>query len=183
MMHGLRASGNWGERGTNLLDTGAWFYEVYETADGGYISLGPIDARSCQEMLRITGLADDVDGGGPIPDQSDRDSWPSMKRRMAALIRTKTRDEWCSLLETTDACFAPVLGPEEAKDHPHNRLRGTFTEVGGVVQPAPAPRFSRTVPEIAGPPPGHGQHTDEALLDWGFSAEEINGLRSAQAIS
>ncbi len=182
MMHGMRASGNWGERGTNLLDTGAWFYEVYETADSRYISVGPIDARSCQEMLRITGLADDVDGGGPIPDQSDKDSWPSMKRRMAALIKTKTRDEWCALLETTDACFAPVLEPYEAKDHPHNRVRGTFTELGGVVQPAPAPRFSRTVPEIAGPPPGHGQHTDEALLDWGFSSEEIVELRTVQAI-
>jgi alpha-methylacyl-CoA racemase len=182
MMHGLRAAGDWGERGTNLLDTGAWFYEVYETADGGYISVGPIDARSCGDLLRIIGLADDVDGGGPVPDQSDRDSWPSMKRRMAALIKTRTRDEWCALLEGTDACFAPVLGPDEAPQHPHNRERGTFTEVAGVVQPAPAPRFSRTVPEIAGAPPRPGEHTDEALTDWGFSADEIAGLRAAEAI-
>ena len=182
MMHGLRASGKWGERGTNLLDTGAWFYEVYETADGGYISLGPIDERSCQEMLRLTGLADNVDGQGCVPDQSDRDSWPSMKQRMAALIKTKTRDEWCALLEGTDACFAPVLGPDEAAVHPHNRERGTFTEFAGVVQPAPAPRFSRTAPEIAGPPPGPGQHTEQALLDWGFSADEIAILRAAEAI-
>ncbi|MGZ4693728.1 MAG: CaiB/BaiF CoA transferase family protein [Acidimicrobiales bacterium] len=182
MMHGLRASGDWGERGTNLLDSGAWFYEVYETADGGYISLGPIDARSCQELLRITGLADDIDGGGPVPDQSDRDSWPAMKQRMAALIRTRTRDEWCALLEGSDACFAPVLDPDEAAEHPHNRERGTFTEVGGVVQPAPAPRFSRSVPEIAGPPPGPGEHTAEALSDWGFPAEEIAELRAAGAV-
>jgi len=182
MMHGLRAAGTWGERGTNLLDTGAWFYEVYETADGGYISLGPIDDRSCNEMLRITGLADNVDGGGRVPEQSDRDAWPSMKRRMAALIKTKTRDEWCALLEGTDACFAPVLGPAEAAVHPHNRQRGTFTELAGVVQPAPAPRFSRTAPEIAGPPPGPGQHTDEALSDWGFSPGEIARLRSVEAI-
>jgi alpha-methylacyl-CoA racemase len=182
MMYGLRASGDWGERGTNLLDTGAWFYEDYETADGGNISLGPIDPRSCHEMLRMTGLADDVDGGGPVPEQSDRDSWPSMKRRLAAVVKTKTRDEWCALLEGTDACFAPVLSPDEAEQHPHNRERGAFTEVAGVVQPAPAPRFSRTVPEIAGPPPQLGQHTDEALSDWGFSADEIAKLRATQAI-
>jgi alpha-methylacyl-CoA racemase len=182
MMHGLRSSGDWGERGTNLLDSGAWFYEVYETADGRYVSLGPIDAKSCQELLRITGLVDDVDGGGDLPDQSDRSSWPAMKERMAAFMRTKTRDEWCALLEGSDACFAPVLGPEEAPAHPHNRERGTFTEVAGVVQPAPAPRFSRTVPEIAGPPPGPGQHTAEALSDWGFRAEEIAELRAKGAV-
>ena len=182
MMHGLRSSGQWGERGTNLLDTGAWFYEVYETADGGYISIGPIDAKSCAELLRLTGLTDDVDGGGPIPDQNDRDTWPSMKGRLTALIRTRTRDEWCALLEGTDACFAPVLGPDEAPQHPHLRQRGTFTEVAGVVQPAPAPRFSRTVSEIAGPPPRPGQHTDEGLSDWGLSGEELVGLRAAGAI-
>jgi alpha-methylacyl-CoA racemase len=182
MMHGLRASGQWGRRGTNLLDTGAWFYEVYETADGGYISVGPIDERSCQELLQITGLADDVDGGGEVPDQSDKESWPAMKRRLAALIKTRTRDEWCTVLEGTDACFAPVLEPDEAKDHPHNRQRGTFTELAGVVQPAPAPRFSRTAPEISGPPPSVGQHTEEALLDWGFAADEIARLRALGAI-
>jgi alpha-methylacyl-CoA racemase len=183
MMHGLRFSGEWKERGTNLLDSGAWFYEVYETADGGYISLGPIDEKSCHEMLRLTGLAGDVDGEGPVPEQSDRDSWPSMKRRLAALIKTRTRDEWCVLLEGSDACFAPVLSAEEALQHPHNRQRGTFTEVAGVAQPAPAPRFSRTVPEIASRPPRPGEHTDAALSDWGFSADEIAELRAAQAIS
>jgi alpha-methylacyl-CoA racemase len=182
MMHGLRASGQWGERGTNLLDTGAWFYEVYETADGGYISLGAIDPKSSDELLRITGLADDLDGGGPVPDAADRDSWPSMKRRLAAVIGTRTRDEWCALLEGTDACFAPVLGPDEAPAHPHIRGRATFTEVAGVVQPAPAPRFSRTAPAITGPPTRPGQHTDDALSDWGFSDEDIAGLRAAEAI-
>ena len=155
MMHGLRASGTWGERGTNLLDTGAWFYEVYETADGGYISFGsPSSRSSCQEMLRLTGLADDVDGRGPCPTQSDRDSWPAMKERMAGVIKTRTRDEWCALLEGTDACFAPVLEPGRGPPAPPQpRTAATFTEVAGVVQPAPAPRFSRTRPEIAGPPP------------------------------
>ena len=182
MMHGLRASGDWGERGTNLLDSGAWFYEVYETADGGFVSLGPLDAETCQELLRRTGLAADVDGGGAVPEQSNREAWPAMKRRLATLIKTKTRDEWCTLLEGTDVCFAPVLDPDEAPRHPHNRARGTFTEVDGVLQPSPAPRFSRTAPEIAGPPPGPGEHTARALSDWGFSAEEIAGLRTAGAV-
>ncbi|MFI5046742.1 MAG: CaiB/BaiF CoA transferase family protein [Acidimicrobiia bacterium] len=182
MTHGLIADGQWGERGTNLLDTGAWFYEVYETADGKYVSVGPIDAKSCGELLRLTGLADDVDGGGALPDQNDKTTWPAMKQRMAALIKTKTRDEWCAQLEGTDACFAPVLDPDEAPVHPHNRERQTFTEIGGVTQPGPAPRFSRTVPEIQGPPPAPGAHTDAALADWGFSAEEIAGLRAAEAV-
>jgi alpha-methylacyl-CoA racemase len=182
MMHGLRADGQWGARGTNLLDTGAWFYEVYETADGRYVSLGPIDARSCRELLERTGLAADVDGEGPVPDQTDRAAWPAMKGRLAALMKTKTRDEWCALLEGTDACFAPVLGPDEAPRHPHLRERETFVEVDGVVQPAPAPRFSRTPPGVAGPPPRPGAHTEEALVDWGFSPDEIAVLQEALAV-
>jgi alpha-methylacyl-CoA racemase len=101
---------------------------------------------------------------------------------MAALIRTRTRDEWCALLERTDTCFAPVLSMEEAYAHPHNVQRGTFTEVAGVVQPAPAPRFSRTVPTIAGPPPRPGEHTNEALSDWGFSAAEVAELRASDVL-
>ncbi len=182
MVHGLRASGQWGARGTNLLDTGAWFYEVYETADGRFISIGPIDERSCRELLRLTGLLDERDGKGPIPAQSDRSAWPAMKQRMAALFKTKTRAQWCALLEGTDACFAPVLDPDEAPLHPHNRERKTFTTLAGVVQPAPAPRFSRSAAAIAGPPPRPGEHTDEALADWGFSSEEISRLRASQAI-
>jgi alpha-methylacyl-CoA racemase len=182
MMHGLRARGDWGERGTNLLDTGAWFYEVYETKDGRHVSLGPIDERSSAELLRLSGLADDVDGQGPLPEHDDRASWPAMKARVAALMRTKTRDEWCTLFDGSDACFAPVLDPDEAARHPHNHARSTFTELDGVVQPAPAPRFSRTAPEIAGPPTRPGQHTDVALADWGFGAEELVQLRSAGAI-
>ena len=177
MMHGMRFSGDWqDERGTNLLDTGAWFYEVYETADGKYVSIGPIDAKSCGTLLDLIGLRDDV------PAQSDRASWPAMKERMAAVFASKTRDEWCAVLEGTDACFAPVLGPDEAPGHRHLHERGTFTEVGGVVQPAPAPRFSRTETEIAGPPPAPGEHTDEALLDWGFSADEVADLRVSGAV-
>ncbi len=180
MMHGFLAAGIWGDRGTNLLDTGAWFYEVYETADGGYISFGAIEAQFLQELLRITGL--DADGRGPVPDASDRTSWPAMKDRLAARIKTRTRAEWCELLDGSDACFAPVLSPDEAVAHPHNRHRGTFIEVDGVVQPAPAPRFSRTSPEVAMPSSRAGQHTDEVLREWGFDADEVDQLRAAGAV-
>jgi alpha-methylacyl-CoA racemase len=183
MFHGLRASGTWSdERGVNLLDTGAPHYEVYETADGRHISLGPLDARSYDLMLHLTGLADDVDGLGPLPDQNDRAAWPSTKARMAALVRTKTRDEWCRLLEGTDACFAPVLEPGEAPHHPHNRERRTFVEIDGVVQPAPAPRFSRSVPDVPSPPARAGHDTDTALVDWGLSADEVAELRETGAV-
>jgi alpha-methylacyl-CoA racemase len=183
MQHGFMASGLWrDERGSNLLDTGAWYYQVYETADGGYISFGSLEPQFFEEMLRLTGLGDDADGRGAVPDPNDRATWPDMKRRMADLIRTKTREDWCALLEGSDACFAPVLGPREAPGHPHNQHRGTFTEVAGVVQPAPAPRFSRTAPVISRPPAGAGQHTDEALVDWGFSPDELAKLRAGGAV-
>ena len=180
MIHGLRAMGVWGERGTNLLDTGAWFYEVYETADGKHISVGSIEPQFLAEMVRLTGLAED--GAGDLPDQMDRSTWPAMKERMAALIRTKTREEWCRLMEGSDACFAPVLDADEAAVHPHNASRGTFIRPDGILQPAPAPRFSRTVPEVAGPPARPGQHTDAVLADWGLSGEEIVKLREAGAV-
>jgi alpha-methylacyl-CoA racemase len=175
MIYGFRAAGGWRERGTNVLDTGAWYYEVYETADGGHISFGSLEPQFFREMLRITGLDEASDPG-------DRATWPAMKERLAAVIRTRTRAEWCELLEGSDACFAPVLSPDEAPGYPHNRQRATFTEVGGVTQPAPAPRFSRTTPEIAGPPSWPGQHTDAALSDWGFAADEIAKLRDSGAV-
>jgi alpha-methylacyl-CoA racemase len=182
MIHGFRAGGTWGERGTNILDGGSWYYEVYETADGGHISFGSLEPQFFQEMLRITGLGADVDGRGPVPDPTDRSTWGAMKERLAAVVKTRSRDEWCELLEGTDACFAPVLDPGEAPAHPHNRQRATFTEVAGVMQPAPAPRFSRTHPEISGPPSRPGQHTDEALQSWGFGADEVSALRAAGAV-
>jgi alpha-methylacyl-CoA racemase len=184
MMHGLRADGQWGERGTNLLDSGAWYYEVYETADGRYVSVGAIDPRARAEVLRVTGLGDGTDGEGAVDDADadDRAAWPAMKARMAAVVRTRTRDDWVAAFAGTDACVAPVLDPGEAPDHPHLRARGTFTEVDGVVQPAPAPRFGRTPGAIAGPPPAPGEHTDEALADWGLSAAEVASLRDAGAI-
>src|SRR5262249_38422588 len=156
-----------------LLDSGAWFYEVYETADNKFVSFGAIDPKASAELASRLGLADAV---------FDRDSWPAMKQRVAERVKTKTRDEWAALLEGTDVCFAPVLEPDEAPQHPHHRARATFTEVGGVVQPSPAPRFSRTPPAVAGPPPKPGEHTDAALADWGFSSAEIARLRESGAI-
>jgi alpha-methylacyl-CoA racemase len=182
MIHGFRAAGMWGERGTNILDTGAWYYEVYETADGGHISFGSIEPQFVAEMLRITGLAEDADGQGALPEQNDQSAWPAMKERLAALVKTKTRQEWCEMLEGSDACFAPVLDATEAPTYPHNKERGTFVDIAGVVQPGPAPRFSRTVAEVAGPPTAAGSHTDEVLADWGFSSGEISDLRQAGAV-
>ncbi len=186
MFHGLRAAGRWGERGTNLLDGGAWYYDVYETADGRWLSVGAIDGRARAELLRRLGLAGDADSAGALPPGDDLGddpaTWPAMRAKVAARLRTRTRDEWCALLEGTDTCVAPVLDPDEAPEHPHLRARGTFTEVGGVVQPAPAPRFSRTPPAVGASPPAPGEHTDEALADWGLSAAEIAALRDQGAV-
>jgi alpha-methylacyl-CoA racemase len=179
MFHGMRAMGFWqDERGTNLIDTGAHFYEVYETADGKYVSVGALEPQFYAELLRLTGL----EGESDLPAQMDRSQWPAMKERLAEIFRTKTRDEWCALMEGSDACFAPVLSMAEAPKHPHNQLRGTFVEVDGVIQPGPAPRFSRTPGAVAGPPATVGEHTDEVLADWGFSGDDIAKLRSAGAI-
>jgi alpha-methylacyl-CoA racemase len=178
-IYGLRAMGFWqDERGTNLLDTGAHFYDVYETADGKYISIGSIETQFYAELLKLTGLENEE-----LPYQMDRSQWPAMKERLTALFKTKTRDEWCALLEPSpELCFAPVLSMAEAADHPHNKERQTFVEVGGVVQPAPAPRFSRTPGAISRPPAHAGQHTDEALGDWGFTTDEVAKLREAGAV-
>jgi alpha-methylacyl-CoA racemase len=178
-IHSLRAIGMWlDERGTNLLDTGAHFYDVYETADNRYISVGSIESQFYAELRRLAGLDADEFAG-----QMDRSQWPTLKERVAAVFKTKTRDEWCALMEGTDVCFAPVLTMAEAPDHPHNRQRQTFVEVAGVTQPAPAPRFGRTPGAIRRPPPHFGQHTDEALADWGFTGDELEKLRQAGAIA
>ena len=179
MMFALRRIGMWiDERGKNLLDTGAHFYDVYETKDGRYVSLGSIEPQFYAELLRLSGLE-----GEALPAQMDRAQWPQMKQRLTEVVKTKTRDEWCEIMEGSDVCFAPVLAMAEAPEHPHNRARGTFVEVADEVQPGPAPRFSRTKNETPRPPAAPGQHTDEALADWGFSAEEVAKLRAAQAIA
>ena len=177
MIHTFLSMGVWGDRGTNMLDTGAPFYDVYECADGEYISLGSIEPQFYAELLRITGLDQEE-----LPKQMDRSQWPKMKLKIAETIRSKTRDRWVELMEGTDVCFAPVLSPSEACAHPHNVERETFVEVGGVKQPAPAPRFSRTPGVIDGPPPHPGEHTEEVLSGWGFSENEIQNLRSIDAV-
>jgi len=178
MIHGMRQMGFWREeRGANLIDTGAHFYDTFETADGKYVSIGSIEPQFYAELLEKTGLA-----GEDLPRQMDREQWPAMKDRLEKIFKTKTRAQWCEIMEGSDVCFAPVLEMSEAPAHPHIRARETFVEVAGKIHPAPAPRFSRTPPEIARPPAHAGQHTDVALADWGFAASEIAALREAGAI-
>ncbi|MGI8792852.1 MAG: CaiB/BaiF CoA transferase family protein [Acidimicrobiales bacterium] len=179
MFWGLRSMGFWSdERGTNLLDTGAHFYDVFKTADDKYVSIGSIEPQFYAELLRLTGL----DGDADLKAQMNRGQWPALKDKLAAVFVTKTRDEWTEIMEGTDVCFAPVLNMPEAAAHPHNVARGTFTEVGGVVQPSPAPRFSRTPGEISRPASHPGQHTDEVLAEFGFAEADVAKLRDAGAV-
>jgi alpha-methylacyl-CoA racemase len=178
MTYAFRQGGLWSEdRGVNMLDTGAPFYEVYETSDGKWFAIGAIERQFYAELIRLTGLA-----GEDLPDQMDRGQWPAMKERFAAIFRTRTRDEWADIFAGTDGCGAPVLSPWEAHEHPHNQHRGTFVEVEGVVQPGPAPRFSRTPGAVSRPAPVAGQDTVEALKDWGIDDDRVETLRSAGAI-
>jgi alpha-methylacyl-CoA racemase len=166
-------------RGTNLLDTGAHFYDVYQCADGTYISIGSIEPQFYAELLRLAGL----DADPEFVKQMDKSAWPHLKQRLSDLFATKTCDEWCSLMEATDVCFAPVLTMSEAAEHPHNIARGTFVEIGGTMQPAPAPRFSRTTAAVTMPPAHPGQHTTEILRDWGFDAARIDTLIASRAVA
>jgi alpha-methylacyl-CoA racemase len=178
MFHALRSVGMWSdERGTNLLDSGAHFYDVYECADGEYVSIGSIEPQFYAELRRLAGLEADEWSA-----QMDQSQWPALKAKLAGVVKQRTRDEWTALMEGTDVCFAPVLSMGEAPSHPHNAARQTFVEVEGVVQPAPAPRFSRTPGAIARPPAQPGQHTDEALEDWGLAPADIAKLRAIGAI-
>ena len=121
--------------------------------------------------------------GCELPDQMDRSGWPSLKESLAAIFKQKTRDEWCEIMEGSEVCFAPVLSMTECQEHPHIRARGTFVEVAGASQPAPAPRFGRSKTQISRPPPHAGQHTDEALADWGIPVDEIARLRGSKVIA
>ena len=179
MFSGFLAAKSWSEeRGVNILDTGAPWYDVYETKDGKYVSIGSIEPQFYEQLLAQTGLSDEE-----LPKQMDRSGWRPMKKRLAEIFRSRTRDEWCRIMEGTDVCFAPVLSLAEAPEHPHNRARGTFVEVEGVRQPGPAPRFSRTPGAIDRAPAHAGEHTDEALAEWGFAADELMRLREAGAIA
>ena len=178
-MYGAAKTGGWkDERGSNVIDGGAHFYDTYETRDGRYISVGSIEPQFYAELVRLAGLDAAV-----FKPQMDRAQWPELKADLIEIFKAKTRDEWCAVMEGSDVCFAPVLGPFEAPSHPHNVARGTFIEIDGVTQPGPTPRFSRTAAQVANPPPSPGQDTDAALADWGVSADDIARLREAGAVA
>jgi len=173
IFYAMRAAGIWtDQRGTNILDGGAHFYDTYETRDGKWVAIGAIEPQFYALLLDHTGIEDPN-----FQVQMDSTKWLDLKEKLAAIFKTKTRDEWCRIMEGTDVCFAPVLSLEEAPNHPHNVLRKTFVEFEGLLQPAPAPRFSRTHPEIHTAPPVPGEHTESALLDWGFKPDEIEVLK------
>ena len=163
MFHEMRAMGIWSqERENNLLDGGAHFYDTYECSDGKYVSIGSIEPQFYALLLEKTGIADEA-----FKEQMSRSKWSELKSKLADVIKTKTCEEWCEIMEGSDVCFAPVLSFDEAIVHPHNKARQTFVEVEGVAQPAPAPRFSKTPGAIQGTAPGVGQHNDEILTSWG----------------
>ena len=181
LFHGRRLAGTWNdERGTNYVDSGAPFYNVYETRDGKYVAIGPIEPKFQLELFRAMDL--DLDGIEVPVTPVDRAGWAELRRRLEAAFRNRTRDEWTALLDGVDGCYTPVLGLGEVAAHPHHRARDSFPSIDGVAQPAPAPRFSRTHPAIRSAPPEPGEHTVEALQDWGFAADELRTLQRAGAI-
>jgi alpha-methylacyl-CoA racemase len=177
IFYGLHAGGGWDQpRGGNLLDGGAPFYDTYETADGRWISLGPLEPKFFAEFARLVGLDDRF-----VRRQYDRREWPAMREAIGSLVKSRSRDDWSALLEGTDACYAPVLDFDEAPRHRHAVARQGFVSVDGVVQPAPAPRFDRSVPGVPRPAPRLGQHTREVLAEAGFDAAAIDDLLAAGA--
>jgi alpha-methylacyl-CoA racemase len=178
MTFAFRQLGLWTEgRGVNVLDTGAPFYEVYDTSDDKWFSVGAIEPQFYAALLKVIGL-----DGEELPAQNDREQWPAMKDRFAAIFRTKTRDEWAHAFAGKDACGAPVLSPWEAHTDPHNAHRETFVEVDGVVQPGPVPRFSRTPAAVHKPPSVAGADADEALRSWGVDEGRLATLRECGAV-
>lgn len=169
---GLLASGTWREeRGSNLLDGGTPWYDSYRTRDGGYMSVGAVEKRFYALLLDKLGLA-----GEDLPHQHDRSGWPILRQRFEAVFLTRTRDEWCAVFEGSDACVAPVLSFSEAPHHPQHQARGSFVESAGVVQPAPAPRFSATPSKLSAPARGRGAGGRDALRDWGFDDAAVASL-------
>lgn len=179
MTWGFKAMGVWkDEAGVNRLDGGAPYYDTYVCADGKFISIGSIEPQFYALLRKHTGL----DADPAFDAQDDQSQWAALKDKLTALFKTKTRDEWCALMEMTDVCFAPVLSLEEAPQHPHNVARGTFIDVGGVIQPAPAPRYSETVVDTPTPSPKVGAHSDEILAGLGFDAMRIAAVRATGAV-
>ena len=164
VFYSLQAQGQWQtKRGSNLLDGGAYFYDVYETKDGKYISIGPLEPRLYDVLLEELGISHEELGP-----QYDHESWPEWSKKFSKVFKTRSRDEWCEKLEGSDACFAPVLDFNEAVLHPHNRARKTHIEVGGMMQPAPAPRFSRTQPNVGFAAHEPGSDFESVMKDWGI---------------
>ncbi|MBL4869102.1 MAG: CoA transferase, partial [Pseudomonadales bacterium] len=179
MFYGMKGMGRWSEeRGTNMIDGGSHFYTVYKTKDDNYISVGSIEPKFYQELLEKSGLAEDAS----LPKQLDESGWAIMKEKLTAIFLSKTRTEWCDIMEGSDVCFAPILNMEESINHPHNVDRNTFVEIGGIMQPAPAPRFDRTPSDIPKPSSAPGEDTVAVLSDWGFDDKEIQGLKDSKAI-
>ena len=178
MFYGFKASGMWTDnRRENMLDGGAHFYDTYQCSDGRWISIGSIEPQFYALLLEKTGITDPA-----FQQQMNRAEWPALRAKLAEVIKTKSRAEWCAIMDATDVCFAPVLDLTETASHPHNAARQTFVEIEGVVQPAPAPRFSATPGAIQGLSPPVGAHNDEAFTDWGFAAGEIEALKTAGAL-
>jgi len=173
------AMGAWeDERENNMLDGGAYYYGCYECSDGEHISIGSIEPQFHTLLLEKLDLVTAPE----FADQHNRDTWPAARAKLAEVFKTQTRDHWCDLMENTDVCFGPVLSMTEAWEHPHNKARETFIEVGGGMQGAPAPRFSATPAATPTEPPLPGEHNDEALADWGFSDADIAALKEAGAL-
>ncbi|MDB5934971.1 MAG: carnitine dehydratase [Massilia sp.] len=178
MMYGLRAFGSWRDgRESNLLDGGAPFYDTYACLDGKFLSIGSLEPQFYALLLKLTGATDPA-----FSAQMDETSWPQMKERFTALFATRSRDDWCALLEGTDVCFAPVLDMVEAPAHPHNVARGTFVDVEGVIQPAPAPRFSRSTPQVGACASRPGADSAAILADWGWTEADIDALKAGYVI-
>lgn len=179
MMVSMKSAGSWSDaRGTNLLDTGAHFYDVYECSDNEYVSIGSIEPQFYSQLLDALEL-----DPSQLPRQFDRSQWPALKERFSEIFLTRTRSEWCERMEGTDICFAPVLSLDEAMRHPHNAHRATYVEADGVMQPAPAPRFSSTPAAIPKRPPAAGENTSEVLDRFGFGAAEVEALKTAGAVA
>ena len=178
MLHSQVSAGIWrDERGVNLFDGGAPFYDTYECADGEYVAVGALERQFFAELVRVLDIEDRV------PAQHDRERWPEMRALFAETFRTRQRDEWAAAFADVDACVAPVMRLSEAVDHPHVKARGSLVEIDGLVQPGPAPRFDRTPGAVQAPPRQPGEDTSETLVDWGFDDDEVERLMAAGIIA
>ncbi|MEH6551133.1 MAG: CaiB/BaiF CoA-transferase family protein [Pseudomonadales bacterium] len=179
IVFGAYQSGFWSdERGTNMLDGGSFYYNVYETLDGKYVTIGSIEPQFYAELLRILG-----EDGKALPEQYDMEKWPEAVEHLTGVFKKKTREQWCELMEGTDVCFAPVLSMSELKDHPHHKARGLFNEEDGVWQPTPAPRFSRTEAKLTTSPVAPGANSDEILAEFGFDDKQVAELKEKGSVA